>query len=222
VNSTEAFRALLKVSGAGNLPDAFVDQLLAAYPDDLSVNVIASLGDQRPPPAFGAQFRRSASYFGDQAFIAPRRRTCETWAAAGLSAYCYRFNAIPAGIPPFIGATHFQEVSFVFLNLQGVGYAPAAVPPFTNKTESYRNLARFMDSNWVSFVHDLDPNSWRQTNAWNGNEALWPKYSLENPMDMVFDANVSSYAEPDTYRKEGMKLINDMPRPYTDAEVTWP
>lgn len=209
VNGTEAFRALLKVSGAGNLPDAFVDQLLAAYPDDLSVNVIASLGDQRPPPAFGAQFRRSASYFGDQAFIAPRRRTCETWAAAGLSAYCYRFNAIPAGIPPFIGATHFQEVSFVFLNLQGVGYAPAAVPPFTNKTESYRNLARFMNSNWVSFVHDLDPNSWRQTNAWNGNEALWPKYSLENPMDMVFDANVSSYAEPDTYRKEGMKLIND-------------
>jgi hypothetical protein len=28
-------------------------------------------------------------------------------------------------------------------------------------------------------------------------------------MDFVFDANVSSYAEPDTYRKEGMALIND-------------
>ncbi|KAH7401049.1 Alpha/Beta hydrolase protein [Phaeosphaeria sp. MPI-PUGE-AT-0046c] len=209
VNGTEAFRLFVQASGRGNLSDTFVEQILAAYPDDLSVNVVASLGNQRPPPQFGAQFRRSASYFGDVSFIASRRRTCETWAASGLSAYCYRFNAIPAGIPPIIGATHFQEVSFVFLNLLGVGYTPAAVPPFTNKTESYRDLARFMNSNWISFVHDLDPNSWRQTYAWNGNEALWPKYSLDNPLDMVFDANVSSYAEPDTYRKEGMKLIND-------------
>ena len=37
---------------------------------------------------------------------------------------------------------------------------------------------------------------------------MWPKYDIANPMDMVFDANVSSYAEPDTYRKEGMALIN--------------
>lgn len=95
----------------------------------------------------------------------------------------------------------------MFLNLGGTGYVPAAVPPFTNKTESYRNLARFMNSNWVSFVHNLDPNAWREENAWNGTEALWPKYDIANPLDIVFDANVSSYAEPDTYRKEGMDLI---------------
>ncbi|KAF2032342.1 carboxylesterase family protein-like protein [Setomelanomma holmii] len=210
VNSTEEFYAYLTNSNTrGAVPADLANQLLEAYPDDLSVNVVASLGNQRPGPPFGAQFRRSSSYFGDQVFIAPRRKTCETWAAAGVPAYCYRFNAIPAGLPPAIGVTHFQEVSFVFYNIQGVGYLPAAVPPFTNKTESYRTLSRFMNSNWVSFVHDLDPNVWRQTYHWQGNEELWPKYDVSNALDYVFDANVTSHAEPDTYRKEGMQLIND-------------
>ena len=65
-----------------------------------------------------------------------------------------------------------------------------------------------MDSSWVSFVHDLDPNSWREGSNWYGKEELWPKYDIANPLDFVFDANVTSYAEPDTYRTEGMDLIN--------------
>lgn len=89
-----------------------------------------------------------------------------------------------------------------------MGYLPAAVPPFTNKTANYFQLAKFMDSNWISFVHDLDPNSWRETYAWNGTEELWPKYDVSNPLDFVFDANVSSYAEADTYRAAGIDLIN--------------
>ncbi|KAF2126684.1 carboxylesterase family protein-like protein [Dothidotthia symphoricarpi CBS 119687] len=207
VNTSEAFFNLVTNGQRGNVSTELGNQILAAYPDDLSVNVIASLGNTRPGPAYGAQFRRSASYYGDQFFIANRRLTCRTWAAAGVPAYCFRFNAIPAGLPAEIGVTHFQEVAFVFLNLQGVGYPPVSVPPFANKTESYRNLARLMDSSWVSFVHDLDPNSWRETYAWNGTEALWPAYDVANPLDYVFDANVSSYAEPDTYRSEGIKLI---------------
>lgn len=207
VNSTKEFYFYL-TNGPRPIPAELAEKILEAYPDEPSVNVVASLGDARPAPPFGAQFRRSASYFGDQVFIANRRLTCQTWAAAGISAYCYRFNAIPAGIPPVIGVTHFQEVAFVFLNLDGVGYLPAATAPFTNKSDSYRNLARFMNSNWISFVHDLDPNSWRETSMWNGTESLWPRYDLSSPQSIVFDANVSSYAEPDTYRKEGIDLIN--------------
>lgn len=209
VNTTEDFLRFLLAPGRGNLTEAFARKILAAYPDDPKVNVIANLGDQRTGFPVGAQFRRSASYFGDQVFIAPRRKTCETWASNGVPAYCYRFNAIPAGIPPFIGVTHFQEVSFVFYNIAGVGYLPAAVPPFTNKTESYRTLSQFMDANWVSFVHDLDPNAWRKGGVWTGKEEQWPKYDNAKPMNYVFDANVTSFAEPDTYRAEGMKLIND-------------
>jgi carboxylesterase type B len=207
VNTTEDLFNFMTISENG-VPADLANQLLEAYPDDPSVNVVANLGDARPGPPFGAQFRRSASYFGDQVFIALRRLTCQTWAAAGVPAYCYRFNAIPAGIPPAIGVTHFQEVSFVFLNLMGVGYAPVAVPPFTNKTQSYRDLSRFMSSSWVSFVSDLDPNAWRKGGVWNGTEEMWPKYDVANPQDYVFDANVTSHAEPDTWRKEGIDLIN--------------
>jgi carboxylesterase type B len=207
VETTEDLYKFMTV-GQNAVPPDFADKLLEAYPDDPSVNVIANLGDARPGFPFGAQFRRSASYFGDSVFIAPRRLTCQTWAAAGVPAYCYRFNAIPAGIPGVIGVTHFQEVSFVFLNLMGVGYPPVSTPPFENKTQSYRDLSKFMNSNWVSFVHDLDPNAWREGGVWNGSEELWPIYDNANPQDYVFDANVTSHAEPDTWRKEGIELIN--------------
>ncbi|CBY00057.1 hypothetical protein IAQ61_002739 [Plenodomus lingam] len=208
VNSTDALYTYMTNFSRGAVGPDLANKLLQAYPDDLSVNVVASLGDIRTGAPYGPQFRRAASYFGDQVFIANRRLTCQTWAKAGLAAYCYRFNAIPAGLPAAMGVTHFQEVSFVFLNLEGVGYLPAAAPPFQNKTENYRNLARFMSSNWVSFVHDLDPNAWRETYAWQGAEGMWPSYDVADPMDFVFDANVTSFAEPDTYRKEGMELIN--------------
>lgn len=153
-------------------------------------------------PPYGAQYPRSAAYFGDEVFIAARRLTCQTWAAANLSAYCYRFNAIPAGIPWPIEVTHFQEVSFVFNNLNGLGYA---VDPFANRSESYIQLSDLMSKSWASFVYDLDPN------GWSGREAGvpdWPTYSVQAPMNLVFDANVTSFTEPDTFRAEGTALIN--------------
>jgi Carboxylesterase family len=199
------------LSGSGAAQSVSPDiafALLKTYPDDPSVNIGASLGpDFRFGPPFGAQYRRAASYFGDAAFIAGRRLTCQTWAGAGVSAYCYRFNAVPAGVKPVPVVTHFQEIAFVFFNTLGVGYPPVAINPFTDKNESYISLARFMNSNWISFVHDLDPNAWRT--KWNGSEALWPSYDMAKPKDYVFDANVTSYAEDDTYRAEGIKLIND-------------
>ena len=206
INNTEDFRTAIQ-NGAP-VSDELTTQLLAAYPDDLSVNVVASLGDARPGLPYGSQFRRSASYFGDYSFVANRRISCETWAAANISAYCYRFNAIPAGIAPEIGATHFQEVAFVFNNIEGNGYKPAATPPFTGKGQNYLDLAKLMDSSWISFFHDLDPNSWKSVAAWNGTAEDWPLYNLKDPLEYVFDANVTSHAEPDTYRKEGMELIN--------------
>lgn len=65
-----------------------------------------------------------------------------------------------------------------------------------------------MSSSWIGFVSDLDPNSWRAGAGWKGTEASWPVYEVDRPMNIVLDANVSSYVEMDTYRDEGMRLIN--------------
>jgi hypothetical protein len=108
-------------------------------------------------------------------------------------------------VPLIKGVDHFQEIAFVFFNTKGVGYPPVAINPFHEKNQAYHNLAKFMDSSWISFIHDLDPNAWRS--VWNGTEALWPKYDVAKPRNIVFDANATSYAEDDTYRSAGMKLI---------------
>ncbi|KAI8936170.1 hypothetical protein NX059_006604 [Plenodomus lindquistii] len=68
INTTEQF-----IANLATLPLAFQDKILEAYPDDLSTNFIVALGNQRPASGFGQQFRRVATYIGDNLFIAPRR-----------------------------------------------------------------------------------------------------------------------------------------------------
>ncbi|KAL3489122.1 Alpha/Beta hydrolase protein [Aspergillus germanicus] len=201
ISTTGDFRATL----SSFLPSSFQDAILKAYPDDLSINVVASLGDQRPALPYGAQFRRSASFWGDYYFIASRRETAKTWASHGLPAYAYRFNAIPAGVPPEVGAGHYKEIGFMFNNLEGVGYRPD-IRPFQGKGQSYIDLAELMSSSWVSFIHSLDPNGFKGRDS---KVPKWPKYRVDKPEDFVYDANVTSYAESDTYRSEGIELIND-------------
>lgn len=199
IDTVADFKATL-----ASLPAQFQDQILQAYPDDLSVNVVASLGQQRPGPPYGAQFRRSASYWGDVFFIAPRRQTAATWAAHGLPAYSYRFNAIPHGVPPEVGAGHFKEIGYMFRNYIGTGYR-ADILPFQGMPESHFELATLMSGSWASFISHLDPNDWTGR---PGNVSAWSKYSVDNPTNFVFDANVTSHTEVDDFRKEGIELIN--------------
>ncbi|KAH9835521.1 Type-B carboxylesterase lipase family [Teratosphaeria destructans] len=196
------------------LPEWLVPQLLDAYPetpayyippvDEVPANATfpASLGDSD-------QHRRSAAYFGDVIMIANRRGTVETWAANGVPAYSYRFNTIPAGIAWDVGVTHFQEVAFVFDNTQGLGYNAAhdTINPFTDKPQSYDDLAKLMSSSWASFIHDLNPNNFTGRSA---GAAQWPEYSV-GAENIVWDANATAlaYAEPDTFRAEGIRFILD-------------
>ena len=171
---------------------------------------VAEVGHITYPQPFGKDYRRSAAYFGDVVMIANRRGACQTWAANGVPAYCYRFNTVPAGLPPLIGVTHFQEVAFVFDNIHGLGYNAehSTINPFHDKPKSYRELAKLMSSSWASFIHDLDPNGFKGRYA---DAAAWPMYSDGSPQNIVWDANVTAlaYAEPDTWRKEGIQWILD-------------
>lgn len=176
--------------------------VLAAYPVNISHGAVPTNQPLSyiPPAQYGAASRRSDAYYGDVTMIAHRRKTCQTWASNDVPAYCYRFNTIPHGISPETGATHFQEVAFVFNNQMGMGYGypNVSVNPFEGEPQSYFDLAEMMSGAWVSFVHDLDPGDW------------WPMYEGDVGQNWVFDANVTGlgYAEPDDWRKEGIELIN--------------
>jgi carboxylesterase type B len=201
INTTEQFTASLAAAG---LPSPLQTTILQAYPDDLSANVIAALGSQRPAARFGQQFRRVATYVGDQLFIAPRRQTAVSWATHSVTAYAYRFNADQAGFAPELAVSHFKEIGFVFRNIEGVGFRPD-IKPFEGKPQRYIDLANFISSTWVSFVYDLDPNGWKGRSK---DVREWPKYSVKNPKDFVFEANVTSHVELDMWRREGIDFIN--------------
>jgi len=205
-------RYMTDTATRGNVPQHFADQVIQIYSGhgEYEIPESSTTDNFNYTLLAGAQFQRSAAYYGDVVMIANRRGTCQTWAANNLPAYCYRFNTRPAGVPAFVGVTHFTEVPFVFDNTRGLGYNAAhrSTDPFLGKPQSYFELAYLMSSSWASFIHDLDPNGF----ATRFNEAPeWPSYSNSNPQNIVWDAKVTSLAfiEADTWRQAGIQWILD-------------
>lgn len=234
INTTEQFREFLLSSPSALMSDAYAQQLLDAYPERSADDCLPNLPRDYEPPAYpyGTQFRRVATYVGDS-MISNRRATCAAWGAAAArnvnnlnlstapAAYCYRFNAVPAWAGPLDGATHFAEVAFAMLDLEGVGYAPNRVPPFAGLGEEFRDLARLMAGDWIAFVNSGDPNRWagradaaRTLSGGGGGKKVpeWPAYAEATvngrpPQNFVYDANITSSVEDDTWRQVGMELI---------------
>lgn len=195
------------------LDDEIADQLLELYPNVSTFGIPSSEelgGNVEFPQPYGAAFRQTAAYYGDQVFIASRRRTCEAWAANNLTAYCYRFNTKEAGISWEDGVEHFSDVAFIFNNLNGYGYSPN---PFEGMPDSYTQLSYLMAGSWASFVTDLNPNTWSGRGR-NATTADWPVYTIDDPKNLVWDANVTTYVEQDTWRSEGIKLIQSLALEY--------
>lgn len=143
-----------------------------------------------------------------------RRRANLAWSQAGLPSYSFRFDVTVNGVPPYIAATHFQEVAFVFDNTLGVGYA---TNPFGGSNTSAAAaaapaLAKTMSNAWVNFFTGLDPNG-DQGLGIAGLDA-WPVYNASAGggvgENVVFAAaGTGSYAERDNYRAEGINWLID-------------
>ncbi|KAK7964975.1 hypothetical protein PG988_009979 [Apiospora saccharicola] len=228
INTTEQFRDFLLSSPSALMNEAYAQKLLDAYPERAADHCLPNLPRDYEPPAYpyGTQFRRVATYVGDS-MISNRRATCAARAAArnGLAnksapaAYCYRFNAVPAWAGPLDGATHFAEVAFAMLNFEGVGYAPNRTPPFAGLGEEFRDLTRLMAGDWIAFFNSVDPNRWdgradaaRTLGSGDNKVPAWPVYNQSmtdgrSPRNFVYDANITSSVEDDTWRQIGMELI---------------
>ncbi|KAL3423106.1 carboxylesterase [Phlyctema vagabunda] len=161
----------------------------------------------------GLQARRSYAFFADQIVNAPRRASNLAWSNFNVPSYSYRFDVTVNGLPAYVGATHFQEVAFVFDNINGLGYATSPFPNSTypEKKQAFENLASHISRSWVGFITQLDPNA-------NGlpNVATWPVFNATSGggagKNIVFSADVDgfqSFPEDDTYRAEGMQFISD-------------
>ncbi|PQE04776.1 hypothetical protein CJF30_00004557 [Rutstroemia sp. NJR-2017a BBW] len=206
VNTTADF---LRVVQSAKIDNTTANTLSALYPDIPAIGIPSTLSG-RPGPALqaslGKQWKRAAAFGGDLSMHAPRRFVSHAWAAQNVSSYSYVFDVLVNGNPDYIGATHFQEVAFVFHNIRGEGYMNAvAVNPFEGEPETFVRLATMMSRMWISFVVDLDPN-----NSGVGCVS-WPEYTLDNQENIVFDVNRTelAYADPDYYRAEAIQYISD-------------
>lgn len=203
------FKANLRLDGSlgKQLPPSIANRVLELYPDDPSQGIPAFLGDQRVP-SMGYEWRRTSAFAGDFFMHANRRRQCEAWSETSTPAYCYRFDVHSADVPLIVGATHFEEVAFVFHNIAGLGYHYGK--PFAGVPQSYIDLSTMMTSMWASFIHDLNPNSGVVNRSIH-----WQAYGKNKPVDLLFSGNTTSYMEADTWRKDGIDYINSI------AKAVW-
>ncbi|RLN91094.1 hypothetical protein BBJ28_00023526, partial [Nothophytophthora sp. Chile5] len=205
INSSDAFLEYLMAWGNSEEEAAILAEV---YPDIPEIGIPGTLIGRPPADSLaGSQYKRVCAYAGDNYMHAPRRFTAEAWAAYNVTSYSYVFNVLVNGLSEYIGATHFQEIAFVFYNLLGDGYNNSvSVDPFLNEPESFSQLARMMTRMWASFIVDQTPNHSGVTSV------EWPEYTLADPQNIVFDVNVTdlAYVEPDTYRAEGIAYLHSM------------
>ncbi|KAM6485690.1 alpha/beta-hydrolase [Trichoderma sp. SZMC 28011] len=200
-------RVLLTSVFPHQLPNGTIARLHELYSDVMKNPSDAVLGTvlPNPGPAYGKLHGELSLLVGDSLFTAGRRVTCQAWAQRNIPAYSFRFDTNPAGLSPEVyGAAHFQEVPFVFDNINGEGYD---VNPFDVNNQSlkrkYLDLAQLMTRMWLSFVHTGDPNN----HGVHGFNLRWPKYDIDSPLNIVFNATKGITLEKDTYRAKAMSYI---------------
>ncbi|KAH8734211.1 Alpha/Beta hydrolase protein [Ilyonectria robusta] len=199
INTTAQFQAWLTSLGLDSTQVASITEL---YPDDPDVGIPASYVGRPAANPWGLQWKRVAAFAGDYQQHCGRRLLAESYAGVDLPVYSYMWNVYVNGLGPIYGATHFQEVAFVFNNIQAAGYATS---PFENKPVTYIQLADLMSKMWVAFIHDTNPNLGK-----GSSEAVaWPRYTLAQPDNLVFDVNRTglSYVAEDDYRKSEISYL---------------
>ncbi|KAM0425945.1 hypothetical protein ACHAPT_008884 [Fusarium lateritium] len=216
INTTDEFRKAIENSSPP-ISSSFAQKILEAYPEESREQILPNLAvDWVPPASYGKQYRRTATYYGDVMMVAPRRLAAETWAKHNLPVYSFRFNAIPSWATFPDGATHFVEVAFAMLNLEGTGYPPVRTPPFEGLPKSYRELSTLMASDWIKFIATGNPNGWKGRE--NAVPSLgkpipqWPGYKEAKghgaPENFLYQGNVTITVESDTWRSKGIVLLN--------------
>lgn len=183
-----------------------IRKFLELYPDDPCVEPPLYINNCSVFPSRGLAWRRGAAIGGDMVMHSGRRKMCEVYAGtAGQDVYSYRFDTRLWNKTELAGIQHFDNVAFSFQNITGL-LGPS--PTYDNDLR----IARSVAVAYISFVHNLDPNP---PSAWNIEENVdllplptWPKYSLEEPTNMVLNATAGPFVEADTWRKEGIAFMN--------------
>lgn len=197
INTTEEWRGLLVAGGAGN---ATIEAISALYPDIPRLG-LPSTYEGRPTgddASYGSMWKRVLAFSGDRAMQAPRRAWARVWTEAGVPLYSYRFDQLTEDRPAVQGVGHSAELMSLF------GENSESASETDEGASGLEDLARQMKTRWVSFFNNMEPN------ARDCKEVNWPKYSLQEPENLIFKVEESgvSSVEPDTFRTEQFEYLN--------------
>ncbi|KAK3360620.1 Alpha/Beta hydrolase protein [Lasiosphaeria hispida] len=200
--------------------DEVVDLVLRTYPIDGPSPPYAW---PTPDPRFcagleaagmkcGAQYRRVAAIMGDWSLIHGRRAFAKMFAEHGIPFYSYRFDTWPTSIPVDVDdarrpgfAGHSTEYSYFFRYPRDYNLYDNN-PPVAANSSAHLALSHQIPAKLIAYVYAGNPNAIEARNV-----PIWPKYTLEKPVNMVWNATqepdtVNNHIESDTWREEGMAL----------------
>lgn len=223
VNNSADFQAMITQFSGGNGPEnttihTLTDQYLRGLSPKEAQSDLETVS-LSPSPEYGSLYGKVTLYTGDFMFNAGRRYTTQLWARYGVPTYSYRFDAVPNGMPgKTLGATHFQEIPFVFRNFDGVGHQINALASESPELQQeYHDLSNLMSQMWLSFANTLSPSAHQGkfppiplgkgcfANLGKGN-VTWPVYRNENGANIVFRLN-GTHLEPDTWRSNAIGCL---------------
>ncbi|GAA5907464.1 hypothetical protein JCM6882_003868 [Rhodosporidiobolus microsporus] len=176
-----------------DLTDESAHKIAELYPDDPLIGCPYNTGDLILPS--GKMDKRSFSIWGDLRFHAGRRELAELYSQS-QPVYSYRYDQPAENATVSQGVQHFVEVAPVF------GY-PFKTANTLGTRPGDAELSHLMQSQWISFIHDQTPNNHGVADA-----PSWPNYQ-DSASNYVFRRH-GSEVEDDTYRKEGIELMNSL------------
>ncbi|KAF4428403.1 Lipase 2 [Colletotrichum fructicola] len=209
LETSEDFIQFMKQSaGQHVVPDAVLQEWLKTYQNESADTSEAGLGTvlANPGPEYGSQYGAATLWMGDFLLGAGRRYANQMWSDQNLKSYSYFFDTATANLDPQIkGATHAQEIAFVFGNKDGVGWEPSPFPTTPEAKQSFEELATIMSRMWISFAVTKSPNHHRLSSV----EVEWPVYSNTDPQNVVFSATDGLSLQADSWRAIAMELLSE-------------
>ncbi|KAF4910854.1 Lipase 2 [Colletotrichum fructicola] len=209
LETSEDFIQFMKQSaGQHVVPDAVLQEWLKTYQNESADTSEAGLGTvlANPGPEYGSQYGAATLWMGDFLLGAGRRYANQMWSDQNLKSYSYFFDTATANLDPQIkGATHAQEIAFVFGNKDGVGWEPSPFPTTPEAKQSFEELATIMSQMWISFAVTKSPNHHRLSSV----EVEWPVYSNTDPQNVVFSATDGLSLQADSWRAIAMELLSE-------------
>ncbi|KAF4973949.1 hypothetical protein FZEAL_9096 [Fusarium zealandicum] len=177
-----------------------IRKLMQLYPNDPCYQPPYAITNCSINEKKGRQWRRGVAIGADITMISGRRKMAALFTDAGQDVYSYRFDQRIYNRDEWDGVKHFDNVAFSFQNISGeLGPSP--------EYDSHVELAKTIGQTYIRFVNRLDPNPKGGERASNSSLPQWPKYDMEKPKNIVFNAT-RNWVEDDTWRKEGIEFIN--------------